>query len=296
MPFSMMQFMTLVTSKDTAFKNFNRIKNSSLDPLIAAIPLKPVLTAPEKETIRLRLAYIPYDKQMKYREALEYLRVQHGLAEVAAIPYAIPCKPEMKFDRFEKQMRTWPGGPLLDPGTYIHLFRFSFSSSNGNLASLAHVGTRERVTYRTNPAGPPFNYVQANTPATFTQGATTNNGAQTGWSIDDHITILPSIICANPRVNGELVADQLYEYTSDGRTWRVIPEAYYLLKKGVRGGNTFYFAKTNSAPDNPKRSHFEVEYPIGPAPASMPPVGTNLGKGGKVAADIRAYGRVVHNT
>jgi len=296
MPFSLMHFIGLLATKDTSFKKLSRIKNSSMDPLIALLPVGGVTTVLHTPKITETIAYIPYDKQMKYKDALEYLRTQLNLREIQQIPFAIPVQPTMKMDEFYTLSRSYPGGPLLDPGTYIHVFKITYKSSNGNMASLTRVGTRENVTFTSDPAGAPFNYVQANTPRHFVQGATTNSGANLGFAKDDHSTIIPSVICAWPRVTGELVAEQLYEYTTDGINWHTIPGAAYLIKKGVRAsgnGHVFYFAKTNWMPQNNKVYRFEVEYPIGAPPAVMPPSGVNLQKGGKIQNNIADYGRVI---
>lgn len=291
MPFSMTQFMSLVVAQN---RSFGRIKGSSLDPLLA------ILQAPNalhrKAEIANAVAFIPYQKQMKYQQALNYLRIQMPITEIPQIPYAIPVDPKMELDAFKVMMRSYVGGGILNPGSYHHEFRLSWKSSNGHLASLARCGTRENVKFRSAPDQPPFNYVQKDTPMQFTQGATTNNGANAGCCIDDHSTVIPSIICTNPRVPGELVAEQIYEYTTDGTNWREIPGARFLLKKGVRtsgAGFVFYFAKTNWAPHNQKTYRFEVEYPIGPAPAAMPAVGEKLGRTLATPADISTYGRVV---
>lgn len=62
------------------------------------------------------------------------------------------------------------------------------------------VGARQNVRFHTNPADSPFDYAQGNTSMNFTQGATTNAGADPGYDVDDHSIVLPSIICADPRV------------------------------------------------------------------------------------------------
>lgn len=110
---------------------------------------------------------------------------------------------------------------------------------------------------------------------------------------DDHSTKHPSLICANPRVAGELVAEQWYEYTIDGGTsWKRVPGAAYLITKGVRvsrGQLVFVFKKTSWPFHNPKSFHFEAEYAVGPQPNPMPAVGIKHSTQTGNKADFRAY-------
>jgi hypothetical protein len=159
------------------------------------------------------------------------------------------------------------------------------------MESLRSVGTREHVTFRTSPAAPPFNYVQASIPMTFDQGSPDN--AHFGSCGDDHSTKHPRLICAYPRVAGELVAEQWYQYTTDhGANWKNIPAAAYLIIKGVRPGKdglVYYFKKTNWEPHNKRKFHFEAEYEIGTPPNPMPDVGIKLSMQSGNPADIKQY-------
>ena len=297
MPFVMQQFMTLVKQCNPSFKRFTR--QSDLDPLIDALggeSGQTFYTPTHRARINDVVHVLASDKANKYRVALLYLAQELGVD-----PGPIPCRPKMSLREFGTHMGEYEGinsvGATkrieLNPRSFNHAFKFTWESTNGDLQALRNVGTRENVKWRSDPGGTPFNYVQGKTPMQFTQGATTNNGANSGYCVDDHSTILPALICLDPRVTGSIVAEQLYEYTCDGRTWKPIPGAAYLLEKGVRtGGPTghlYYFMKTNWAPHNTTPYHFEVEYTVDPAPAYMPKPGTPVAKGLTTKADISDY-------
>jgi hypothetical protein len=176
---------------------------------------------------------------------------------------------------------------------FYHVHELTWASSNGHAPSLTNVGTRERVTWRTSPAGPPFDAtMHGGIPMTFTQGATTNAGANACSNFDDHSIGNPDLVVRRPLAAGSVIADQVYEYTADGTNWYPIPQAYFELERGVRqrsGQWVMYFCKRNAA-GNPHRFHFEVEYPLGPLPP--PPPGGRLPvvpEGFATAGNIRDY-------
>jgi hypothetical protein len=296
MAFTLAQFMSKATAVNP---HISRIKESSLEPLLVvlrALPPVGAVTPQKKAEIQQAYAFIPFDKQTKYKNAFDYMK-----AEIAKFADAIPCKPLMTLHRFETNMGEYKGtnasgaskSILLNPRSFHHLCRFSYSSSNGQMTSLSAVGTREQVTYTTNPEAPPFNYVQAGTPVTFTQGATTNSGAQGGYCDDDHSTIVPALICAKPRVAGKLVAEQWYEYTTDGVNWAHIPQAAYLLEKSVKAGGPtgwlYTFKKSNWLPHNPNSWKLEIEYVVDPPPEYMPLAGAKISKSLNQLADLKNF-------
>ena len=227
-------------------------------------------TAQQRDEIQELVFFIPYDKQIKYKKALDYLA-----SKVNVRICGRPTDWNMNFADLQvggELSYTLNGQTMvIAPISYHHIFYCSWKSSTGNPLSLQGQSTREHVTFKTPPSAPPFNHLTT-TPQTFTQ-ANHGNGSFC-WNTDDHSTKNPAVICANPRVQGELVGEQRYQYTlDDGVTWKDIPGAAYLIKKGVRmtgGQHLFYFSKQNWAPHNTRKFHFEVEYVIGPAPAVMP--------------------------
>jgi hypothetical protein len=305
MAFSMKTFMQEVYKCNPSFKKHAR--HSDLDPLIKALGGESGQTfynpshrpKIEKETHALKT-----DKAVKYRAALMYLARELGVD-----PGPIPVSPKMVMEEFRFSMGGYTGKNAqgqtkqisLNPRGFVLVFKLKWASSNGDLKGLSNVGTRENIRWRTDPTQTPFNYVQGNTPMTFQQGATSNTGGAGGECGDDHSTVVPDLICLDPRVAGSHVAEQSYEYTCDGTLWKPIPGAAYLIEKGVKqGGPTgwlYFFKKTNWTPRNTKTSRFEVEYPVGPAPEYMPVPGTEIfGKNAMQEADINQYAyRVVRS-
>jgi hypothetical protein len=229
---------------------------------------------------------VPRDKQLKYKDAGDYLK-----KHVPGLVDAIPVDPVMTYDEF-RVMTGNVGGNANYPMRYYHVHTLTWKSSNGDMESLAKVGTRERVTHRTSPAGPPFDAtMNAGIPMSFTQGATTASGANSGTNHDDHSTGNPSLLVRRPLVTGSVIADQVYEYTTDGVTWLPIPGSEFEIEKGVRmsrGAHVFFFRKQNAAV-NPRKFHFEVEYAIGPHHAVTGNRIPVIPAGFAMAGDIRKY-------
>lgn len=289
--FSPDYFLRLLTA---ANPHIGRIKESSLGPLqqyLAQFRENPSFTQIQKDQIQELIFQIPADKQQKYKQALQHL------ADTAKVKICgCPVKPKMELQSFGVGAYAYPGRTgnvvMLEVGSYHHVCRLSWQSSTGDLNSLREVGTREHVKFRTSPAAPPFNYVQASVPMEFFHGAS-YEGSHFGQCVDDHSTKHPSVICCNPRQAGELVAEQWYQFTVDrGLNWKNIPTAAFLITKGVRmsGGRlVFYFKKENWQPHNPTKFQLEVEYEIGAAPTDMPPANTKLDMQSGTTADIRRY-------
>jgi hypothetical protein len=259
MPFNIVTFQQHLSAANA---NISRFRESSMAPLENLLRALGAAVGPlALAQIQPLWAAVPYAKQQKYAAAAAYLKVW-----VPGLVDAIPVAPRMEFIEF--RVFTMPhGGQTNYPMRFYHVHNLSWQSSNGNMASLANVGTRERVTHRTNPAGPPFDpVINAGIPMTFTQGAHTNSGANFGGNRDDHSVGNPALILRRPIAVGSVIADQVYEYTTDGTTWHPIPEAQYEIEKGVRtfGGQNVFFFRKQSAPPHANRFHFEVEYTIGP--------------------------------
>lgn len=301
-------FMATTFNQKVTAKNptMGRYKKSSLDPLmnvLAGIHITPNPT--QKKAIQEAVFDIPYDKQVRYADALGYMAQECGVKICGR-----PVKPVMTLESFRTSNYLYhafdsAGKPNVNIGipnhtpvvSLHHVFKFRYQSSTGNMASLASVGTREHVKFRTQPGGPPFTQAAlGSTPIEFHHGESTS-GANVAAGLDDHMTKPPCLICRWPLQADELVADQWYQYTIDnGVTWENIPGAAYNLIKGVRkSGNTwvFYFIKKNWAPHNTVNYKFEAEYAINPPSPQMDP-SKPLGKCGQAeVSNIKAYAHKV---
>lgn len=284
--------------------NFFYSKESSLAPIVAKLQnvgrtISPTLAAEVQELV----FFVPFDKQQKYADAIAYLK-PFGISAGAR-----PVDPSMHLESFRVAPYVYqasgPNGSTVNSDTvsghapvhsFHHVFDLKWKSSNGHMKSLAKVGTREHVRFRTRPGGSPFTMHIADTPQEFFHGDGTT--ADSGFGRDDHMTKPPSLIVERPYKVGSLVAEQWYQYSTDGnKTWKNIEGAAYLLTKGVRlsthGKWVFYFIKQNWAEHNAKPFHFEVEYPLHePMPALKP--GAKLGRVRQaVKGNISQYGRLV---
>lgn len=95
MAFTLQAFMDEVKKVN---KTFERLKESSLHELITALEAtkdKPP-TKEQKEAIQQAYAFVPSDKQKKYKTALDFLS-----KELGPFSLAIPANPVMKFTKFE---------------------------------------------------------------------------------------------------------------------------------------------------------------------------------------------------
>lgn len=297
MPFSTLTYMGHVLA---ANPNFKRIKDSSLDPLNVLLQNSPqALNAAQRQQVLEALGLIPYAKQQKYQAALNYARQQLNLG-IPGIPYGYPVNLVHRFDFYEASMAAWGNGAQDNrpDGWFEHNFKLTWNSSNGNMASLAPIWNQERVTFQLPAAGPPFsNAIMGNTPQTYVWG-NLHNSANGGS--DNHFFMHPSLMLAYPVAAASVPAHQEYEYSPDnGATWYVIPGGQFVFNRGVRialGGAAlvFYFSKRNRLPHNTRAYHFEVEYPIGPAPAN-PPANYNAvrGKGTGQQMPLNTYARVI---
>jgi len=268
MPFNPATFQQHITAANAHFK---RHKGSSLDPLLAALTtvVQGIPAPAQIDRIRDTVGRIPYGKQLKYQAALSYLLTSIGL-NALPIPYAYPVALRHRFSEFNVGAARWNNGTLNRPdGWFHHVFEVSWSSSNGNMASLASIWNRERVAFQQDPAGPPYvRAIMANTPRTYEYGI--NGSSDGGRAEDDHYFMHPDLMCKRPLQNAAVSALQQYEYSPDaGASWYTIEGGNFVFEKGVRG-NVFYFSKRNDAGFNPRPYHFEVEYAIGPAPNPMP--------------------------
>jgi hypothetical protein len=261
MPFQIATFRQYIS---TANAHYSRFKTSSLSPLETFLAgWNGVVTPAATAQIQALWGAMPHAKQLKYAGAMSYLR-----QFVNGIVDATPVSPAMSFDEFRVLLMPFDGHQQF-PMRYYHKHSLTWQSSNGSLASLANIGTRERVTHRSNPTDPPFHAgVNAGIPLQFTQGATSPTGAQSGRNGDDHSVGNPAVILRYPLAVGSVIADQVYEYTADMVNWHPIPDAVYEIEKGVRmnGTNLVFFFRKQSAPPHANRFHFEVEYAIGPQP------------------------------
>jgi hypothetical protein len=246
-------FATFQQHLRAANPNYSRIINSSFSQLENYLNGR-TLGPADFPRIQALYGAIPRDKQQKYSAAANYLK-----ANVAGLADAIPSRPRMHYREF-RVMFSPHGGIAKYPLRLYHVHELRWSSSNGEVSSLNTVGTRENVAHRTNPAGPPFDpAINGGIPMQFTQGATTNSGANTCSNYDDHSIGNPTLLVSRPLAAGSVIADQVYEYTTNGTNWYPIPETQFELEKGIRqsrGQMVFFFRKQNGV-GNPNKFHFD---------------------------------------
>lgn len=279
-------------------KRLGKILSSSLDPLLKELGNRATLNAQQAEINQLQelIFQIPYDRQAKYQSALAVLK------PAGLVICGRPCDPTMNFVRFDTGPFMYVGLDsagrdklvTLDPGSLHHVFDFKFKSTTGNLQSLARVGTREFVTFRTSQKDPPFNDAMPPDMQFYWGESPTSS---TGCGRDDHSIKPPRLVCRYPWVAGENVAEQWYQYSVDNMmTWKNIPGAAYLITKGLRqsGGTwVFYFRKSNWLPHNTKTYRFEAEYPLGAPLAYQPKAGQKWNRTNGMPAEIGRYGKLI---
>ncbi|MBE7158058.1 MAG: hypothetical protein INR62_06425 [Rhodospirillales bacterium] len=282
MRFELNTLMQSIHKDNPTFKRFAR--TSDMDPLLKLLGPYNVITIlkPDfQKQIQRAVAALPPGCRQKYQSSLRYVANTFGVKNSA-----MPVRPKIAFVKFGYKTGGYVGYNkagksdfvMLD-GTkgragqlgFIHRHKVTWSSSDGNLASLGSVLSREHVKFLTDTQAPPFNKC-ADPDREFYQPQSGSQATEGGS--DDHSTSLPMLICAYPRVPGRIVAEQWYQYSTDGgRTWTNIDEAAYLLEKSVRQeGNRwiFTFKKTNWAPHNNNPFHFEVDYLINDPAEYMP--------------------------
>jgi hypothetical protein len=294
MPFVLATYLNHIQNANAHFRKF---KSSSLDIFNALLNGLPggALNPGQRRQLIEALGRIPHAKQMKYAAALNYAQTNLNL-NIPGIPYGYPVNLSTQLDFYEVSSAAWGHGPadFRADGWFEHNFRIHWESSNGNLASLAPIWNREEVVFQHNPAGPPFNHMMAATPMNYVYGVThssTNDGS------DNHYFMHPSLMLTYPPAPGLVRAHQAYQYSPDqGATWFNIQNGEFYFDKGVRaaaGGNVFVFLKRNLAP-NTRAFWFEVEYPIGAAPANAP-ISYNTVRGRGTGAQVapNTYANVI---
>jgi hypothetical protein len=273
---------------------------SSMEPILTELGNAATVNADPAKLARIQEAifHVPFDKQLKYRAALDVLK-QAGLAICGR-----PCDPVMEFVRFDQGPYPYVGIDghrqdkmvTLEPGSLHHVFDFKWKSSTGNMQSLANVATREFVRFRTSQRAAPFSDAMP-TDMQFYWGESPS--ATAGYGRDDHSIKPPRLACRFPWTAGENVAEQWYQYSTDRQTtWHNIPGAAYLLTKGVRQSNgewVFFFRKSNWLPHNTKTYKFEAEYPLGAPLAYKPKAGQAWNRTNGRKAEIATYGRLISN-
>jgi hypothetical protein len=111
-----------------------------------------------KTDIQEMIVNVPYSRQIKYQTAFDILK------RAGFYIGGRPCSPSMHFHRFDEGEYNYVGNDgvtdslqALSPGSLHHVFDFKWKSSNGNMASLAQIWTREHVKFRTSQRASPFN-------------------------------------------------------------------------------------------------------------------------------------------
>jgi hypothetical protein len=298
---------TYLNHVTTANPLFNKIKDSSLDPLNNLLRVAPPGGAnpAQRQAILELLGMIPHDKQQKYANALNYA-VQHLNLRVPGIPYGYPIVTRHRLHEYQVAEAVWNHDQSRRPdGWFRHIMKLEWRSSNGLLQSLAGIWNRERITYMQHPIGPPHRpVIMQNTPQTFMWPPVPTQSSNLGWGNDDHLFMHPSLMVVYPLVAGVLNAHQEYIYSPDqGQTWYDMPGGQFLVDRGVRpplnGGLpdplVFFFCKRNNPQFNLSVPfHFEVEYIIGPAP-QIPPQTYNEVQGALTgpSAQLAAHARII---
>lgn len=295
-------YATYLNHVTTANPQFERVKDSSLHALnnllthVVGVP-----NAALRQQILEALGLVPAAKQQTYVNALNYARLQLNLG-IAAIPYAYPVHFVHRFDAYEVAPAAWGNGPNDNraDGWFEHTMRVTWASSNGNMHNLNTIWNRERVTFQQHPASPPFRAaIMQNTPQMYFHGVA--HDSSHGFGLDNHFFMHPSLMVTYPVAAAVITAHQEYEYSPDaGMTWYQIPGGQFVFDRGVRqsthggGGLVFFFAKRNRAPANTRTYRFEVEYPIGPAPANPPLTYAQVrGQGTGNAVPLNTHARVI---
>jgi len=275
-----------------------RLFASSLDPLLRVLGSGSAVALDDNKVQRIQelICHVPADRLLKYSAAFDVLK-DAGFAICGR-----PSNPSMHFIRFDTGAYAYVGLDergadklvVLEPGSLHHVFDFHWKSSNGSLQTLEKVATREFVKFRTSQRSPPFNDTMP-TDMQFFWGE--SESASSGFGRDDHSTKPPSLICRFPvEKAGEVVAEQWYQYSLDGkRSWHNIPGAAYLLVKGVRkskAGWVFFFRKCNWEPHNTKKFCFEVEYPLQALAVPAKP-NQKWARNNGTPSDIKKFGRVI---
>lgn len=291
---------TLIAHIGSSNWHFEWFKSSSLAPILTLLGGNKkssgdirVIQLSDALKIEALIQKLPTDKLNKYKSALEYLG---GALDIDS--YAVPINPKMEFVKFQIDDALSigkNGGVTLSPGRYLHVHKLTFQSSNGDLGVFNHTLTREHIWYpNQKPWDTPFSDVMSKVPLSFNQP---ENGSIGTSGFDDHSTILPEYIVRWPIQPGKVEIRQQYEYkVPNGKKWKPIPGAAFMLEKGVRTGkngvDAFYFFKKNYYVTNHQAFHFEVEYDLGKEPADLP---TKLPSAFKFPkdADMSKYGTVI---
>lgn len=295
MPFVYATYLNHIHGANAHFERFKNSSLHALDHLLAGAGPGGANAAQRKQ-ILAALGLVPFAKQQKYAAGLNYAVANLHL-NIHGIPYGYPVNLRTRLDFYEVASAAW--SPVQTDwradGWFEHNFIVEWDSSNGNMASLAHIWNRESVTFLQNPAGLPFNHLMANTPMAYTYGVSHSSHAS---GSDNHYFMHPSLMLTYPLAPGIVTANQAYQYSPDqGVTWYRISNGQFTFSKGVRvshGQLVFVFSKQNRAPVNPRTYHFEVEYAIGPAPAN-PPANYNAvrGRGTGQQVPLNTYATVI---
>lgn len=286
-----------ISKVKTVNPHFERIINSSLHSLIKVLKQARPLPADVLEA----MGRLKADKTAKYDDALAYLRKEFAWGVPAdAVPTgAVPVDFKHKFNRYSGTGQSFAGYDLKNLGlppqhitglTKHHfIFTCTWKSSDGNLASLGRIYSREHCTYRCRPTQPPspMNHIyerfeQLHPDLSFAQPEVAGNVMNNGSNDDDHSTSDLRVLLADPRREGDLVIDQKYQYSvkpTDRNSWIDIPNGGFIITRRIRrkgNGWTFQFIK-ESAPGNKVSFKYESKpLEIADRPARMPRTLTDI--------------------
>ena len=106
-------FMAKVKQDNPSFKRFTQ--TSSLDPLIAQVRGQTVFPAASKARVERLIAFMPFQKQTEYKQALAYLAAQLGV-RIGAIPLHPDDDPVLDGYLDRAMVGTDPADRALDRG------------------------------------------------------------------------------------------------------------------------------------------------------------------------------------
>ncbi len=281
-------FMQHVTNANPQFS----AKHSSLKHLIFA--LERPLSKVKPGWVIDALVKLKPAKRAQYQAAVNYVWANIPNLPPTAVPQgAVVTNFRQTFKEYRATDQAYAGydlNNLATPPVFVQglkkhhfIFTLKWESSDGNLASLATVYTREHVQFLSDPTQPPFNYIyqtfkDQHPTLGFSQPDKGGNPANGGSNDDDHSSSDPRVLVSNPRQVGMLVAHQSYQYNSTDTQrddhWIDIPNGQFLLQRSVlRRGNDWYFrfGKIN-AEENVNKFRYAHDVKIEPTGPMVPRV------------------------
>lgn len=229
MAFSWNQFVAERTKDNSQYE---RIKTSSLHALCALLQKG----MPSAHQVATEMKKVPREKWRKYVHTKKYL-----LKEIGGLPSLV--KDHLgKIQNFHTRSMTATGASIR------HVL--DWTSSTGNKDDLAHVLTREHVSWSV-PAPDARaclhpDYQAAGRHQGVGNAATTPGS--TGTATDDHDIAGPFKTPAAAQYHGAqpvtFKQEQVYEFSEDsGKTWQEIPNSRFVITRKLEAGPTWTIHK-----------------------------------------------------